>query len=147
MQATFDYVQHIGSDIYAYIPAKVVFAFFFAVITYLFDPLEVHALVAMFILVIADFGTGVSASVYQDVIVSSSKLKRTAVKLAVYFLLAAMGRITEYALPAQIAFLDETIIGYLCATELLSILENTSKMGFSVPGKILKALREYLQSK
>lgn len=140
-----DYVAYLWHKVQYLAEIKVVFAFAWGAITFIFDPTEANALTAMFLLIIADFGFGLGAASYTGTPVNSAKLRRTAVKLAVYFALAAAGRVTEYALPDVLGLLDETIIGYLCATELVSILENSAVMGFSVPGKVLKSLQAYLR--
>lgn len=142
-----DYAAYLWHKVLYLSEIKTVFAVVWGFVTFLFDPNETNALTAMFLLIVADFAFGLGAASYTGMPVNSSKLRRTAIKFAVYFALAAAGRLTEYALPEALGFLDETIIGYLCATELVSILENSAVMGFSVPGKVLKGLQDYLRQK
>lgn len=71
----------------------------------------------------------------------------TAGKVAAYFTLISAGNLAEHGTQNYIPFLDETIIGFLCATELLSILENTGRMGYAVPQKLINKLSQYKNSK
>lgn len=120
---------------------KSVFGFVFAMVTYLFDPTHLAGMLAVFLLICADFVFGVAASRKMMEPVRSAKVRRTAVKITVYFGLIACARITEYAIP--LSFLDESIIGFLAATELLSILENAGRLGYVVPKQLVKVLGDY----
>lgn len=120
---------------------KSIVGFVFAMLTYLFDPTHFAGMMAVFVLTCADFVFGVAASRKQHEPVRSAKVRRTAVKITVYFALIAAARITEYALP--LSFLDESIIGFLAATELLSILENAGRLGYVVPKQLVKILGDY----
>lgn len=139
-----DYLTYIG-----YLLKKIVHAaelkwiagIFLSVFSFFFDPLNNLALFALFVLIIIDFALGVSASRYTGQQIQSAKLRRSAIKMAVYFTLIAAARVTEHAIP--IAFLDETVTGFLAATELLSVLENVGRLGFAVPQKLVDILGDY----
>lgn len=115
------------------------------VLAFFFDPVTYVAMVAVFCLIIIDFIFGVSAARATGDAVQSAKLRRTAVKIVVYFVLISSARITEHAIPLY--FLDETVIGFLAATELMSILENAGRMGYPVPSSLIKVLGDFITSK
>ncbi len=114
-----------------------------AALSWLYDPVYVEALLALFLLILCDFITGVAASRREGVLIESAKLRRTAAKVAIYFAMIAAGHISEKALPLLLNVLDETITGYLVATELLSILENAGRLGFATPTELRRKLQEY----
>lgn len=114
-----------------------------SLVSFLFDPATFTALVALLVLIIADFATSLVA------IRKTGKSKRgqpfasysvfgSAVKTVVYFTMVAAGFLTEKAVP--IPFIDDTIIGFLALTELISILENAGHAGYAVPKKLLEKL-------
>ncbi len=125
---------------------KAVMGSMIAILAYLFDPTQHAALLALFILILADFCFGVTASRKEGQPLRSSKVRRTAIKMTVYFAIVAMTRITENAIPL-LSFMDETLVGFLAATELLSILENVGRMGYAVPAKLTKVLGDYTKNK
>lgn len=116
-----------------------------SVLTFFFDPLLLLALEAVFFLIIIDFFFGVAAARATSQSINSAKLRRTAVKVVVYFALIATAYITEYTVP--FGFLDETVIAFLAATEMMSILENAGRMGYPVPQTLLKVLGDFITSK
>lgn len=125
---------------------KAVVAALLSITSFFFDPLQQLSLLALFALVMFDFAFGVAAARKTGDPVRSAKMVRTALKLAVYFSLIAAARITEHAIPLM-GFLDETVTGFLAATELLSVLENSGRLGFAVPKKVVKLLGDYISDK
>lgn len=119
---------------------------FLSVFAFFFDPTQQVAMVALFALIIVDFALGVAASRHTGNQIQSAKLRRTAIKFTVYFILVGAARVTEHAIPI-LSFLDETVVGFLAATELLSILENAGRLGFAVPQKLVDVLGQYVSSK
>lgn len=118
------------------------------VLNFLFDGVLKDAMMALFLLCLMDFVTAIHAIRRQPgEMIKSSKIWRTAAKISVYFLLISAGRISEIATSFVIPFLDETILGFLAVTELISILENVGKMGYAVPEKLLKKLSDYRDEK
>jgi len=114
---------------------------------FLFDGILVQAMVSLFVLVIFDAITAMATAYKNKVAVTSRKMFRTPLKLAVYFLLISSSNIAENALPAIIHILDETILAFLVLTELISIIENIGKMGYAVPMKLLNRLHEIRDTK
>lgn len=124
---------------------KAIFSFFLSIFSFFFDPLQQTSMLALFMLVIMDFGLGTAAARHTGDKIRSAKLVRTAIKLVVYFTLVSAARITEHTIPFD--FLDTTVIGFLAATELLSVLENTGRLGFAVPKKLIKILGDFITAK
>lgn len=117
-------------------------------LSFLFDKLLADAMIAIFVLCIFDFLTAIMAVRKEPTgIIKSAKIWRTAAKLGVYFMLISAGRISEIATSNVIPILDETIIGFLAVTELISILENVAKMGYAIPKKLLHKLSAYRDEK
>ena len=111
-----------------------------------FDTANNEALIALFFLILGDFIFGVIASYKTGIEIKSRKIFRTVVKTIVYFALISLAFMTE---KAGLGFLpiDETIIGFLAATELVSIIENVANMGYAIPKKLLNRLKEYTNTK
>jgi len=116
-----------------------------AAVAWLYDPLYTEALIALFVLVLIDFVTGVAASRCEGEPIRSARVRHTATKLTAYFTMIAAGHISEVTLPTFACILDETITGYLVATELISILENMGRLGYATPASLISKLREYTQ--
>lgn len=140
-----DYLVHLTRKILEASEFKVVLGALLSVTSFFFDPLQHIAILAVFFLIIIDFFFGVGAARATGDAIKSSKLRRTAIKMVVYFTLIATARITEYTLP--LGFLDETVIAFLAATEMLSILENAGRMGYPMPQKLFTVLGDFINSK
>lgn len=111
------------------------------VITQFFvDGLLTKAMLAIFFLIIFDWITGIFAAKISGEKIKSSKIIRTPIKIVIYFMLISGARIAEYSLPNAVGYLDDAVIAFLALTELISVLENTGKMGYAVPKKLLKKL-------
>lgn len=119
-----------------------------AILSFLFDGLLSQAMLALFILIMFDFVTAIIAvRKTPNEKIQSRKLWVTAGKLSVYFLLISAGRLSEHGTHNVIPFIDETIIGFLVLTELLSILENAGKMGYAVPKQLINRISKYRDTK
>lgn len=110
---------------------------------FLFDGLLREAMLALLILLIFDFITGVAAAKREGQEISSHSAFRTAVKIAVYFLLISAGRMAEATIGSTLPFIDEAVLAFLGVTELISILENVGRLGYAVPLKLLNKLKDY----
>lgn len=104
------------------------------------DAMLTKAIVAIFFLILFDWITGIFAAKVSGDVIKSSKIIRTPIKIVVYFMLITGARIAEYSLPEIVGFLDDTVIAFLALTELISVLENTGKMGYAIPKKLLQKL-------
>lgn len=143
-----DYFFEMFRSIISHVNIKIFGSIIFIVLSFLFDAALKDAMIAIFILCLFDFVTAVEAvrRTPNEKILSSGVWK-TAAKLGIYFLLISAGHISETATSNVIPILDETIIGFLAVTELLSILENASKMGYAVPRKLIEKLSKYRDDK
>lgn len=113
---------------------------------YFFDLVQADALIALVVLIIFDFITGVIASRKTGVAIRSSIIFRTPVKIFSYFLLISGGHLAEVVIGVNF-FIDDIILSFLGVTELISILENVSKMGYAVPQKLLATLNQFRSTK
>ena len=86
--------------------------------------------------------TGVMASVKTGHDIKSKKFLNTAVKLFIYLLLISTGHLTESAIGLEIKA-DEVITSVIALTEIISILENASRMGYAIPKKLLNQLKDF----
>lgn len=114
----------------------------------LFDVELKQAMFALFILCMFDFVTGIMAVRSEPgALITSKKLWGTGAKIGVYFMLVSAGYLSEQATSNALDFLDETIIGFFGCTEFLSIMENTGKMGYPTPQKLIKKISNYRDNK
>ena len=126
-----------------FVEIKAVAAVFIAVGSFLYDPTQVTALFAVFLLIVIDCIFGIIAAKSKGIQITSAKFYHTPLKIVIYFILISACHMTEYALPHVLGFLDETLTGWLAATELLSILESAGYAGYQLPRKLLNQLQEY----
>ena len=127
---------------------KLISSGFMVVLSFLFNGILKQAMFALFILIFFDFVTAIMAvRRTPGEKVESRRMWVTAGKVAAYFTLISAGNLAERGTQFVLPFVDETILGFLCATELLSILENTGRMGYAVPKKLIDKLSSYKNSK
>lgn len=99
---------------------------------------ELTPLIVMGALIGIDSITGVWKAALKNKICSKGFF-RVIVKCAVYLLLMVACRIADRVMPFPFAFTAITV--FLAMTELLSILENVSIIGFPIPRGLVKRLR------
>ena len=119
---------------------KTVASVLFIFLSFGFDSLQHKALLALFMLMLADCLSAIWAAYKTGDTIKSAKIFRTPVKIVIYFGLVYFAHITEYGLPAMLGILDETVIAFCVVTELISIMENVNKLGYPVPTKLLSKL-------
>lgn len=78
--------------------------------------------------------------------IESRKALKTVTKLTIYGLFVSAAYLTETIIPG-VTFLDSVALSYLAITELISIMENVGKMGYSMPQKLLNQLYELKNDK
>lgn len=135
-----EYFPYIYAKMIAYLDLKVFCGLIWSVLVYLFGTGQAEAMIALFLLVIADWIWGIAAAKTSGEQITSAKFLRTPIKLAVYFSLISVSHISEYAIPAAIGFIDETMVAGLVITELLSVFEKAGKMGWVIPRRLLNQL-------
>lgn len=127
---------------------KILGGSFLALISFLFDGLLKEAMFALFILIIFDFITAIMAvRRTPGEMIESGRLWVTAGKISAYYLLISAGNLAEHGMQEVIPIIDETVLGILSVTELLSIFENAGRMGYVVPKKLIEKLSQYKASK
>jgi len=104
--------------------------------------IDVHdKLVALLLLVIIDFSTGISVAKLKHEVISSRRAFATPIKLFVYMLMVITATQFERIVGVNI-LADEMVIVFLAATEFISIMENFGKLGFKTPTKLLNIARD-----
>ncbi|WP_434565166.1 phage holin family protein [Thermoanaerobacterium thermosaccharolyticum] len=116
---------------------KTITAFGGALASYLFGGWSA-LLGVLLAFVITDYITGVMAAGIEGKLNSSIGWKGISRKVMI-FVLVAMAHLVDMALGDSNVFRDATIFFYL-ANELLSIIENTGRIGLPVPDAIQKAV-------
>jgi phage-related holin len=115
-----------------------IYAFFFSVEIY-------QLMLGLAALTAFDMFTGILAAKKTKKEITSAAASRTAYKMAIYGLLISSGHLTDVivGIPPEWINIEKSMLGFLAATELISILENAGRMGFGVPKKILNQLEKY----
>lgn len=147
-QSMTEYIGLIGTfvaRIFSYITFKTFFATIFVILSFLFDPLRTDAMIAILVLIIIDFMTAIMAVMKTGEEIKSRKILYSAFKTSIYFMLIAAAYVAEQAIP--IGIIDETVMAFLAATELISVLENVSKAGYAIPRVLLQTLKEFSNKK
>lgn len=139
---TMQYIQDTVVNVFTtHLTSKTVGGILLAIETFMFDTGKHQALIALLLLIILDFIFGIGAVRVQKQQIQSSKIRRSAFKIATYYLMVSAGFLAE----KSVTFLpiDETILAFLVLTELISILENAGKCGFAIPKKLITQLEDY----
>ncbi len=115
----------------------------YVVYSFALDINQGDSYVALLALILLDFVTGIYAAKKCGEAIRSSKIRHSAVKVFAYFSVIAGAHMAEKGLFSYVAFLDETVLAFFLFTELISLIENTGKMGYETPKKILNQIKEY----
>lgn len=138
-------IKNILIGITKYFSAKVVVACIIPLLIFAFGIQNNVVVGSIFMLCIIDFVTGITAAYVSDDHITSRKAVKSAFKVAIYGLLLASAHISEKVTGSYIPI--ETIVSsFLALTELVSILENTGKMGYVIPQKLLNKLQDLRNS-
>ena len=139
---TLYYIPSLFSKLFNHLWLKILGVSAYLVTYPFFDESNHIALMALFFLILFDLITAIIASFKVGMEIKSSKILKTALKMSIYYLLIASGHLAELA---GVSFLpiDETIIIVLATTELVSILENVTILGYVIPKKLLNKLKEF----
>lgn len=141
-----NYIFYSMKSLIDYFPIKFMSAFAYMVYSFAFDVNHSKAIIAILILIIFDFITGISAAKISGEEIKSAKVLRSAIKTFVYLLLISAGHMFELT-TSLISFADDMLIAFLAVTELISLIENAGKMGFAVPNQLLNKLKSYRDTK
>lgn len=148
MSSVNSYISHVWSVFQSftrYIEVKIAGGLLVTLYSFFFSVHLWQAMLAVLALVTFDMFTGVAAAKKTGVPIESRNVCKSAFKLGVYGLLVSSGHLTDVALgiPPTWFNLESAMIGFLAATELISILENVGRMGFAVPQRILNQLEDF----
>jgi len=122
---------------------KIVGAAAFAAYSFLFGVDGTAAMLALIALMVIDLITGtLAAAVPGGPGISSRRAAKTPLKFAVYLMLISSANLADSAIFEGL-YIQKTMIAFLALTELISILENSGKLGFGIPKKLLKQLQIY----
>lgn len=145
---TFAYIKTlIGTTVYDHLTLKTVASVLFTIGSFLFAGLSTNALIALLVLIVVDYITGIVVAKRNGEFISSKQSLRTPIKVLVYYTMIASGHLVEYGVPAQIQFVDDTILTFLLVTEFLSILKHFGNLGYRTPSKLINNLREQIGEK
>ena len=124
---------------------KAVLGLGLATFSFLFSVEIYQLLLGLVVLTTFDMITGILAAKKTKKEIKSAKVARTAFKMAIYGLLISAGHLTDtiVGIPPEWINIEKSMLGFLAATELISILENAGRMGFGVPRRILNQLEKY----
>lgn len=141
------YIVQVFEKIFRGFEFKIITGIFISALTFLYDGVYKDAMLAIVILVIFDLLTRLAAEKKLGQPIKSQKVFRTPVKFLVYFLMISAARMAEVATNNVLPILDETMMGFLGATEFVSTLENIGHMGYAVPQKLLNQLINFKNNK
>ncbi len=139
---SFDYLAYVLTVAFTPTVAKVLFSVLFVVFSFFFDVAHINSLGALFVLVLMDFVSGITASKKAGDPIRSAKIRHTALKITAYFGAIAGAHLAESGVFSYIAVIDETVIAFFLITELVSLMENVGRMGFETPKKVLNQLTD-----
>lgn len=114
--------------------------------SFFFGDIQHEIIASVIILAVFDMVTGVMASVKDGKSIESKKLFKTAIKLFIYLLMISAGHLTETAIGYDFK-VDEIITAVIAVTEIISILENASRMGYAIPKRLLNQLKDFKSEK
>lgn len=140
------YTAQVISSVCENIQIKCSITIGYMVFSFFFDETRTVALLAILMLIIFDFITGLAVAKVNGQEIKSSKVFRSAIKVLMYFMMIASGHIVESIININF-FIDETLMVFLGVTEFISIIENIGNLGFAIPKKLLNKLEEFRDSK
>lgn len=133
------YIKHMAAQMASFFPVKIALSLLVGFIIYAIGDDNCAAAEALLFLIVADFSLAWISAYYRGEAIQSAKALRTGIKMVVYFLLVSSAHVAKN--PTHLPFLDDTVIAFLALTELISVLEHGSELGFSVPKRLLNQLR------
>lgn len=120
---------------------KTFFALVAGAASYLIGPENSASVTALMVLVAFDFVSAIMACYRTGDPIESRRAMKTAAKIAVYGMFVSAAHLTE-GIVAGSTMMDDMAVSFLAITELISIMENFGKMGYTMPQKILNKLKD-----
>jgi phage-related holin len=134
-------LQEVAHSLSYFMWFKIPAAIFVGLVSFLIGWENGSAVMALTTLVTFDLLMGMAAAYLNGEPIESRKALKTGTKFAVYLILFSSAYMTENVI-GGVTFIDSAMISYLCLTELISIMENASKMGYTMPTKLLNRLED-----
>lgn len=132
------YVEEIANSAFS----KSIISFFISFTSVTFQEGDSMVLIGLLLLVIMDCITGVLGAHRAGIPVTSKKLGMTISKIFVYFTLIVAFKLSDMILGRPFGFeLATFCTGWMALTELYSIMENSEKLGFPLPNKIVRLIK------
>ncbi|MBO5408895.1 MAG: phage holin family protein [Clostridia bacterium] len=101
-------------------------------------------LIALLVLVIVDYITGVFAAIYEKRLNSGTGFRGILKKVAILLVVMVSQIIGQVV---GVEWLRSAVIGFYLANEAISILENAGKLDIGIPQKLLDVLEQLKQDK
>lgn len=143
MESLTKFIEHFNgafNSIIRYFSVKLLPSLFLPTFSFLFGIENSKILLALLILVIIDFITGIYSAYKAGEHIESRKAIKSAVKISMYGMMIAASHLTAFAIPFN-AYIEEAVMAFLALTELISVIENVGKMGYAIPKKLLNKLQ------
>lgn len=122
-----------------------VLASFIVAFAFFFGDVHTQGVIAVLMLMIFDTLVGVRASWVEGQAITSRKLSRVIQKSIVYLMAISAGYFTDITIGWHIV--QATMIGFIGATEFISIIENVGRLGYQTPKKLLNQLKDFQSEK
>ena len=113
---------------------------------YLVGANNIIILQALLVLIAIDFVTAIGGAYTLGVPIESRRALKSATKVIVYTMFVSAGHLTSIILLNTI-WIEVAVISFLALTELVSIMENIGKMGYTVPQTLLNRLKDLRDKK
>lgn len=117
-----------------------------ASLLYLVGANNIAILQALLVLIAIDFVTAIGGAYTQGVPIESRRALKGATKVIVYATFVSAGHLTSLILLNTI-WIEVAVMSFLALTELVSIMENIGKMGYTVPQTLLNRIKELRDNK
>lgn len=118
------------------------------IISFFLSPDGHLPVVALFVLVVFDFISGLLVAIYKHgEVITSKKTVITPIKFAIFFMAFGGARMVEIATNDMLPFIDETVIGIIAFNEFWSMMENMAKLGFNFPKRVIEELSNIRKKK
>lgn len=136
---TLNYCVHLLTQICTFAIFKLFWATVLIIFGYFFDISLQTQLEALLLLLIMDMFSAIFAAYQTGEVIESRKIRRTAVKILVYFSMVSAAFLVEKSVPLYV--IDDTLIMYLLLTELISLFENFARAGYTTPKNLINQLK------
>lgn len=138
------YSLHVRDIVYAMFvnfPLKAIVSTVLVMFEFLFGTENQMIGAALVVLIMMDFLTAFALAKHLGNPVTSRKAVKSAFKVGMYGLLFSAGHMTDLILLNAHIF-DRGVAAFLAVTEMISIIENTGRMGYAIPQKLLAKLQQ-----